>query len=259
MEPGRKARLSTPLKLEDVQKYIIDYIEQFNKRRKELLEELTLQKLLIKKNQYLYAAKTIKTPQDLIAAYLNAELSASEESSFGGFLEDLANFVAERTLRAQKSSTTGVDLQYEENGTIGLITIKSGLNWGNSDQWKKLESNLQVATKVLKQSKRTKNVRCILGVCYGKSKRTMRRGIIEQMCGQDFWFFLSGRRNFYQEIMSSVVDQANRESADFEKIRTVKTNALVKEFTSSFCDETGNIMWNTVLQFNSGNLENETL
>lgn len=199
----------------DVKKFVKENIEKFHKERISALEKTNLKDLLKKKNPYLFKAKNITTANELITSLLNAKLSASEEEIFGGFLEDLAIFIAETTLDAHKSSTRGVDLEYDENGNKTLMTIKSGLNWGNSGQWKDLETALQTAVRVLKQSSRTKNVRCILGVCYGKARRTIRRGI-EQICGQEFWHFLSGDKNFYKEIVEPLGYQASQHNAAFE-------------------------------------------
>lgn len=241
--------------IDDIGAFVKGHIEQFHKDRLGALEKTNLSELLGKKNPYLFKAKNIITAQGLVASLLDAKLSASEETIFGGFLEDLAIYVAEKTLNAQKSSTTGIDLQYEIEGDYYLMTIKSGLNWGNNDQWVKLKSNFETASKVLRQTKRTKSVSCILGACYGKRKRTTLRGIIDQVCGQQFWHMISGQKDFYKEIVEPLGYQASKHNAAFEKSKASLIEKFVREFTTDYCGENGNILWDRILAFNSGNLE----
>lgn len=82
-----------------------------------------------KKNPYLFRAKNIITAQELVTSFLDAKLSASEEKIFGDFLEDLAIFVAQKTLDAKKSSGSGIDFEYRKGDKIVLVSVKSGLNW----------------------------------------------------------------------------------------------------------------------------------
>ncbi|MBI5390064.1 hypothetical protein HZB02_01105 [Candidatus Woesearchaeota archaeon] len=169
-------------------------------------------------------------------------------------MEDLAIYVAEKTLSASKSSSSGVDFEYMDGTTKVIVSVKSGLQWGNSSQWRALEYDFKKAQKVLLQSNHVKQVICILGVCYGNAKTTLKRGIIKQVAGQEFWYLLSKDPSFYQEIIKPLGYKAKELNDDFHKKKSMLINKLTKEFLTDFCDTHGNIFWEKVVEYNSGNL-----
>ena len=124
-------------------------------------------------------AKNLTIASDLISSLLDAFLSSSEEPIFGEFLEDLAVYIASTTCNGHKSSAPGVDLEFFNKDTHYIVSIKSGSNWGNSSQQKKLEQDLQNAMVRMKQSKKTGNVQPVLGICYGKTKTVYKRGYLK--------------------------------------------------------------------------------
>jgi hypothetical protein len=75
-----------PLNLSSVKNYVNEHIVDFHQRKLKSLEELKLEKLLTK-NPYLFRAKNLVTPQELVDDLLTAFLSSSEEKLFGDFLE----------------------------------------------------------------------------------------------------------------------------------------------------------------------------
>lgn len=218
------------------------------------LNSIDFYELLKKKNPYLFKAKNILTAQELILSFLNARLSSSEEEIFGKFLENLAVFVAQRTLDAHKSASTGVDLEYTKNGKRFLVTVKSGLNWGNADQWRALENNFKNAMKVLRQSKHIDEIQCVAGCCYGKARTTVKKGFVLQVCGQNFWYMLSRQETFYADIVEPLGYKAKELNADFQKKKAGLVNKFTKRLIDEFCDKTGQIRWDALVRFNSGNM-----
>ncbi len=190
------------LNLNDVRDYVNENIVDFHQRRLKSLEELNLEKLLTK-NPYLFKAKNILTANALIEDLLSAFLSSSEEKLFGDFLEGLAVFVAQKTCGGHKSTAQGVDLEFFNNDTHYVVSIKSGPNWGNSSQQDKLEQDLKTAVARLKQSKRSSNIQPVLGICYGKTKTTFLRGYMK-IVGQNFWHFISENPNLYTDIVEPI-------------------------------------------------------
>jgi hypothetical protein len=197
------------------------------------------------------------TAQDIVTSFLDAALSSSEEEIFGAFLEELAIFVGQRTLNAQKSCSPGLDLEFTKDDTRYLVTIKSGLNWGNSSQWSRLDQDFQNAVKVLKQSRQVKHIECILGVSYGSAKTTVRKGLITQVCGQSFWYLISGVESFYKEIIEPIGYKAKEHNEFFNEKKAEVINRFTKEFIAEFCDNKGKINWEKLIEFNSGNLTPE--
>jgi hypothetical protein len=114
------------LMLDEVRQYVNDNIDDFHRRRKQILSLLTLSTLL-KKNPYLFRAKNITKASELVEGTMSAFLSSSEEKLFGDFLEGLAIFVAEKTTGGHKSSSQGVDLEFISDNTHYIVPIKSGI------------------------------------------------------------------------------------------------------------------------------------
>jgi len=218
------------------------------------LEKTNLKDLLKKKNPYLFKAKNLVNVHDLVTSFLDAKLSSSEEKIFGDFLEDLAIFVAKKTLNAMKSTSKGLDFEFEKENRRYLVSVKSGLNWGNSSQWAALENNFKVARKVLAQSPHIHNIEFVLGICYGKASTTYRRGIILQVTGQTFWYLISGDPSFYQKIVQSIGYKAKELNETFENKKVQLIGKFIKIFKIDFCNSNGEILWDKLVEFNSRNL-----
>lgn len=117
--------------------YIESNIESFHKKRLESLKLLKIDRLLKRKNPYLFKCKNILLADQLIKHILDAHLSSQEETLFGNFMEGLAIFINSKIYKGKKSSAEGIDLEFSENNIHYIISIKSGPNWGNSRQIKK--------------------------------------------------------------------------------------------------------------------------
>ncbi len=240
--------------LEEVSDFVKENIDSFHKSRLLSLESTDLKSLLKKKNPYLFRSKNILTSEELIKSFLDAKLSSSEEEIFGGFLEDLAIFVAWKTLGASKSATTGIDFEYTKKGMRYLVTVKSGINWGNSSQWAALESNYKNAIKILRQSKHITKIQCVLGVSYGKSPTVLKKGFILQVCGQNFWYLISGEESFYTEIIEPLGNKAQEHNLLFNAKKAEIINKFTREFSTEFCDKSGKILWSKLVEYNSKNM-----
>jgi hypothetical protein len=240
--------------LEEVRQYVESHIHEFHDRRLESMENTDLKDLVKRKNPYLFKAKHIETAPELIDSLLSAKLSSSEEEMIGDFLEGLARFVAGKVYGAHKSGITGFDFEHDNEGTHYLFAIKSGENWGNSSQWDALEANCKLALKTLSTSQAKVNVKCFLGICYGKSKSSLKRGIIRQVSGQEFWFMISGQRDFYKDIVEPIGHKAKEQNEAFNRSKARLINRLTRDLTNDFCNKDGDILWDKLVRFNSGNL-----
>ena len=241
------------LNLEEVKDYVNQNIGDFHDHRIKSLQELHLEKLL-KKNPYLFKAKDITTAGDLISSLLDAFLSSSEEKIFGDFLEGLAIFVAEKTCNGHKSSAQGIDLEFFNNDTHYIVSVKSGPNWGNSSQQKKLQEDFQTAVKRLRQSAHSGNLQPVLGICYGKTKTSYLRGYLK-IIGQSFWYLISENKDLYIDIIEPIGFRAKEHNEKFFIEKSKIINRFTKQFIDRFCDASGLINWGKLVEFNSGNLE----
>ena len=119
--------------------FIEKNIPIFHQRRLESLTGLELDKVLMRKNPYLFKAKNINTAGGLVKAILDAHLSSQEETIFGAFLENVAIHASSIALGGIKSSTEGIDLEFTQGDKRYIVSIKSGPNWGNASQIKKMK------------------------------------------------------------------------------------------------------------------------
>lgn len=230
-----------------------EHIDAFHESRISRVKSIKLREVLRTKNPYLFKAKNLLTAQKLIESLLQAYLSSSEEELFGDFLEELAIFIASKTLSGRKSPGAGIDIEFKKGGVVYLVSVKSGVNWGNSAQYAALRERFKKAVQVLKQSKSVKAVQPVLASCYGKRK-TVDTGEYLRICGQDFWFFISGDKNFYTEIIEPLGHRARERNQHYEEELAAVINRFTTEFSADFCIE-GRIDWQKLVRFNSGNIK----
>jgi len=243
-----------PLDLAQVCEYVNEHIVDFHQWRIRLLEDLRL-KGLLRKNPYLFKAKNITKAQDLIEGLLDARLSSSEERLFGDFLEDLAVFVVGKTCDGHKSTAQGVDLEFMNAGVHYVVSVKSGRNWGNSSQQKKLAQDLRAAVIRVKQSKVAVRVEPVLGICYGKTRTKYTKAGYLKVVGQNFWYLISESRDLYTDIIEPIGYRAKEHNDAFYEQKDRVVNRFTKQFLEEFCDSTGAIDWVRLVEFNSGNYD----
>ena len=91
---------------------------------------LRLDDFVKRKNPYLFRAKYLTKASDIVESFADAYLSSAEETLFGDWLEGLAIYVCAQVYAGRKSSTTGVDLEFDKDDVRYIVAIKSGPNWG---------------------------------------------------------------------------------------------------------------------------------
>lgn len=237
------------LELNDVVGFVETHIGGFHKRRLENLKSLKLSKVLQRKNPYLFKAKNINDPHDLVMGLMNAHLSSQEETIFGEFLEELAIFVCGKVYEGKKSTAEGIDLEFEKDGTLYIVAIKSGPHWGNSSQIKRMQENFKQAQRRLRQNKNIPNIIAVNGCCSGRDK-TPDKGDYYKLCGQAFWEFISGSENLFLEIIEPLGHRAKEKNEEFENAYIQILTVFTQEFVNDFCTH-GLIEWDKLIRFNS--------
>ena len=243
-----------PLNKNKVLQYVEENIGIFHQKRIEKLDSLKLKQVLKKKNPYLFKAKNVLKAQDLVQAIVDAFLSSSEEGIFGDWLEGLAIFVNQEVYNGRKSGITGVDLEFDKDDTRYIVSIKSGPNWGNASQVKKMIDNFNYARKVLRTSGANIHVTAINGCCYGRTttkNKYKENGDYFKLCGQAFWEFISGDSELYKSIIEPLGHKAKEKNDVFFKSYSQKINLFTKEFAIDFCTGKGDINWEKLVDFNS--------
>lgn len=221
----------------------------FHEPRRERLRSLTCAAVLRRKNPYLFRARNIQTASELAAALLEAHLSSSEETKFGGFLEEVAIFACETAYNGQKSTTTGMDLDFIRDGIRYVVAIKSGPHWGNSSQRSKLRQDLQAAIKVARQSNQHAHIRGVEGICYGAAQESDDGHVLKKQ-GRCFWEFISGVPNLHMKIMEPLEESAEDHAIAFDFVRQELLAAFEQHILLNFCGPVGNIDWDRILESN---------
>lgn len=240
-----------------IQQFVHDNIDTFHNRRLAKIQGLKLKGVLENKNPYLFKAKNLNRADVLVTALLDARLSSGEETSFGKFLEELAIFAAQQTGGGLKSTTQGFDIDLTRENVRYLIAVKSGPNWGSSDQHKKLRELFRTAVRVVRQSQYSGTVIPVEGICYGKFGYKAGRedkGDYIRLIGQTFWHLISGDENFYVDLIEPLAHEAEAHDQRFRAEKDATYNRLIRDFSNQFCDEPGNVDWPKLVRYISENM-----
>ena len=236
--------------MKDVTRYVEENIGVFHEKRLQSLDGLKLRKVLNRKNPYLFKAKNVLTSEEIIKGLLDAQISSSEETIFGDWLEGLAIFINEKVYAGRKSGIEGIDLEFDQDGTRFIVNIKSGPNWGNSTQIRKMIEDFKRAKRILRTSGAKFSIEAINGCCYGRDNNP-EKGDYRKLCGQRFWEFISGNERLYLDIIEPLGHQAKARNDDFMKSYAQVINKFTKEFSNEFCNDDGTIAWKKIVEFNS--------
>ena len=209
---------------------------------------MSLRRVLGSKNPYLLKAKNIASPDELVRSVVDAFLFAQEETMFGNRLEAFAIYVSSRLFGGFKSELPSVDLEFARDGVYYMVGIKSGINWGNSDQLNRMKDNFKAAREYLRGRGETREVVAVNGCIYGKDGQPLKENAdpdktYYKYAGQDFWNFISGDDDMYREIIKPIDEEARARDEEFKRAYDGKVNGMVKEFSNIFLDDGGLIDW----------------
>ena len=149
-----------------------------------------------------------------------------------------------------KSGIIGIDFEFSKNDIRYIVTIKSGPNWGNSSQIKKMKDNFVTAQKTLRTQNNTLHIVPINGCCYGKDDKPD-KGDYLKYCGQRFWSFISGDDNFYLDIIEPLGYKAKEKNDEFYEEYDKLINQLTRDFMNEYCLSDGSIDWEKIVILNS--------
>jgi hypothetical protein len=236
--------------LKDVTLYVEQNIGVFHQKRIQSIDSLKLTQVLKRKNPYLFKAKNVLTAERIVKGLVDAHISSNEETIFGDWLEGLAIFINGKVYNGRKSGISSIDLEFDKEGIRYIVNIKSGPNWGNSSQIKKMKSDFKTAQKTLRTSNSQLNIIAVNGCCYGIDNNPD-KGDYFKYCGQRFWEFISGETNLYTEIIEPLGHKAKDKDDEFMQSYAQMINKFTKEFSNTFCMESGAIDWVKLVKLNS--------
>ena len=230
---------------------IASALETFYGTLIEKIDGLNIQKVMKRKNPYLYRAKAMQSATEIVDSVLTAFVSSSEETICGNcFFEPIAIAAS----GGNKALAEGIDImiQNNETNTISAIAVKSGPSVFNADSKKRQEQNFTAASKLAQQAKA--RYEAYIGYCYGKKKESGRGKpkMYQELAGKRFWAELTGDEDFYIKIIGYMGTMPEKYVADYKESYNRAANRLVREFSNSFCREDGSIDWEKLVEFNSG-------
>ena len=223
-------------------------ITPFYENRLNNLRQLNLHGVLKRKNPYLFKAKNLEVAGELVKSVVDAFLSSQEESIFGTLLEGFAVHVSKTLYGGFKSELRSVDVEFGRDGKYYIVGIKSGTSWGNSDQVNKMRDNFKVARKLLRERGVTGEVVAVNGCIYGRDNAPFKNHKDAgkryfKYAGQEFWRFVSGDDQLYQEIIRPIDKEARRKDEEFKKAYAAKINEMTMSFGGEFMTEDKQIDW----------------
>lgn len=244
---------------EELHTYIADgVITPFYQIRLQKLSELTFNGVMKRKNPYLFKVKNIQTAEELVRYILDAFLSSQEETIFGDLMEELAIHVYGKVFegyKAEQGKFRSIDLIFNRDDKLYIVGIKSGPNWGNSDQIGRMKANFKLARELLKVDGNNKDVVAVNGCIYGKDNRPQKIDKEDsernyfKICGQEFWELISGDNDFYQKIILPIDKEAKKRDENFKNIYSAKINELTKDFSENYLTDDGHINWEKLIDF----------
>ena len=184
---------------------------------------------------------------------VDAFLSSQEETIFGNLLEGFAIYVSRTLYGGFKSELKSVDLEFERDDVYYVVGIKSGTTWGNSDQVNRMRDNFKAAKQLLRERGHAE-VAAVNGCIYGKDSRPLKSHAdpdrqYYKYAGQEFWHFVSGDDNLYQEIIRPIDEEARQKDETFQKAYASKVNEMTQDFTNNFMTPENQIDWLKLIDY----------
>lgn len=239
----------TPSAYRRYHKYLAEHVvAPFYSVRLSGLNGLSLKSVLKRKNPYLLKAKNIELAGYLVKSIVDAFLSSQEETIFGNLLEGFAIYVSHTLYGGSKSELRSIDLEFEREGVYYVVGIKSGTNWGNSDQVNKMRDNFKLARQLLRGRGVTGEIVAVNGCIYGKDRSPFKTHTdpdkqYYKYAGQEFWRFISGDDKLYRKLIEPIDHEAREKDEAFKKAYAAKVNEMTQDFVASFMTSDNQIDW----------------
>ncbi len=171
------------------------------------------------------------------------KFSSSKETIFGDLIERVAINADQKIHGGDKSAAEGIDLETkrQKNGHSikCLVAIKSGPNWGNSSQVKKMITDMRAASVKLRTSGHKEEIRLINGCCYGRPEKNPHKPKgYEKLVGRAFWEFITDESSFYKDMIVPIQGvHTEKAGGEIKKALGKKIDQLETEIARKFTHE----------------------
>ena len=238
--------------LNDISKYVEDHIGEFHANRIAKLQTMNLKEMLSSKNPYMYKAKNLVAPGQLVESLAAATMSSAEESIFGNWLETVAIFVAKKVYNGYKSSAKGVDLEFDKDGVHYFVSIKSGPRWSNTTSMEQQKKNFVTAVNTFNTSRSMPApTMCIEGCCYGNDNKGYKDSTHIKCCGEKFWSLISGEPTLFVDIVEPLGYKAKQKNDEYYEEYIAMVAKFTRQFVLEYCNEDGRINWEKIVRLNA--------
>lgn len=234
-----------------------DVIQPFYKIRLDRLKSASLAIIAKRKNPYLFKAKNIETAGGLATSILDAFLSSQEETIFGDLMENLAVHICGKVFsgkKAEEKKFKSIDLIFSRSNKFYIVGIKSGPNWGNSDQINAMRKNFKSARKIIQSELGVKSIVAVNGCMYGRDNSPHKVNkkdptlSYHKICGQPFWELISGDDQLYKKIIQPLDKEAKKRDEIFKKLYVQKINEMTKDIVNLFYTK-DNLDWEKIIDY----------
>jgi hypothetical protein len=143
-----------------------------------------------------------------------------------------------------------VDFTVEKPDRYLAVAVKSGPNWGNTDQHKRQSTNFDALRKRL--YKLNKQFDPLVGQAYGQQcSEPTENSRFRRRSGQAFWQEITGDPDFYLKLIRLMKDVPQRNRPKFRAEWDRAVNRFTRDFMADFCRHNGSIDWERLVAFNS--------
>ena len=229
----------------ELQDLISRGLQDFYRRRLEAVSGLKLDKVLLRKNPYLFKALATEKASEIVEQILTAYISSSDETIFGdAFFELIARVVS----GGKASTQEGNDIIIEQNKKVIAIALKSGPNPYNASAKRRQSQEFLAIQKRL--YKLQKQFDPVLGHAYGRLKSEPHgTQVYRDLSGQAFWTEITGDPDFYLKLVRLMRDEPAKHRNTYRPEWDATVNRLTLEFTQNFCFSDGHIDWEKLVSF----------
>ncbi|MEG5037521.1 MULTISPECIES: PmeII family type II restriction endonuclease [unclassified Microcoleus] len=237
---------------DELEALIKKQLDIFYDRRIKKLSHLDLWDTLRRKNPYLFRAIGMQDGSEIVKELLQAYMSSSDEGLFGHiFFEPIAQAVG----GGVAATDVGMDVVIDTPQAYTVVQVKSGPNWGNADQKRKLKDNFENAQAMFLSKNINKQFRALLGQCYGRAtSEPSDKRLYAVRSGQSFWEEITGDPEFYLKLIRLMKDYPSRHRPDYQDAWSNAVNRFTKEFLEHFSTSEGSLDWEKIVQLNSGKI-----
>lgn len=194
-------------------------VRPFYSKLSDSISKTSADTLIKRKNPYLVGLRLDKQIKSVSKTLLDAHISSSEETLLGNLLEELAISINRDIYggtKAQEGKFGSIDLIFDNEEVKYLVSIKSGINWGNADQKRAMKTNFSSAQSILRDEGWAGKTICINGCIYGKASTQLFQDELYpnsdyyRIVGANFWSFISGDPTMHHKVLDAV-DKASIE------------------------------------------------